>query len=62
MIVEGGKYTIDKFISSNNWDEARVFIGDIYINEGTKAPEINKNYYSKEYIKKDTLLIYRKDD
>ena len=62
VIIEGGRKTIQTLIDEDLWDEARVFIGDIYINEGTKAPEINKNYYSKEYIKKDTLLIYRKDD
>jgi diaminohydroxyphosphoribosylaminopyrimidine deaminase / 5-amino-6-(5-phosphoribosylamino)uracil reductase len=62
IIIEGGRKTIQTFIDSNLWDEARVFVGEIKLKEGTKAPEINTDYHSKEYIKKDILLIYRNND
>jgi diaminohydroxyphosphoribosylaminopyrimidine deaminase/5-amino-6-(5-phosphoribosylamino)uracil reductase len=62
IIIEGGRKTIQSFIDANLWDEARVFIGEIILSEGTRAPELNKNYYSKEGIKNDTLFIYRNEN
>ncbi len=62
IIIEGGKKTIQSFIDAHLWDEARVFIGGINLNKGTKAPKINNTIYSKSYLKKDTLLTYRNDD
>jgi diaminohydroxyphosphoribosylaminopyrimidine deaminase/5-amino-6-(5-phosphoribosylamino)uracil reductase len=62
IIIEGGRKTIQSFIDANLWDEARVFIGEINLNEGTKAPKLNRANYYKSLIKKDTLLIYRNDD
>jgi len=62
IIIEGGRKTIQSFIDANLWDEARVFIGEINLNEGTKAPKLNRVNYYKNLIKKDTLLIYRNDD
>lgn len=62
IIIEGGRKTIQSFIDAHLWDEARIFIGEINLNEGTKAPKINNTIYSKSYLKKDTLLTYRNDD
>ncbi len=62
IIIEGGRKTIQSFIDAHLWDEARVFIGGINLNEGTEAPKINNTIYSKSYLKKDTLLTYRNDD
>jgi diaminohydroxyphosphoribosylaminopyrimidine deaminase / 5-amino-6-(5-phosphoribosylamino)uracil reductase len=62
IIIEGGSKTIQSFIDANIWDEARVFIGEIKLHDGTKAPEFKKAIYSKSYLKKDTLLTYRNDD
>lgn len=62
VIIEGGRKTIQSFIDASLWDEARVFIGEINLNDGTKAPKINNTIYSKSYLKKDTLLTYRNDD
>ena len=61
-VVSNIEKTIQSFIDANLWDEARVFIGEIKLHEGTKAPELNKAIYSKMYLKKDTLLTYRNDD
>lgn len=62
IIIEGGRKTIQSFIDANLWDEARVFIGEIKLLEGTKAPEINRAINSKSGLKNDTLIIYRNDD
>jgi len=62
IIIEGGRKTIQSFIDANLWDEARVFIGEIKLLEGTKAPAINRAINSKSGLKNDTLIIYRNDD
>jgi diaminohydroxyphosphoribosylaminopyrimidine deaminase/5-amino-6-(5-phosphoribosylamino)uracil reductase len=61
LIVEGGAKTIQSFINSNIWDEARVFIGDKNMLEGLKAPKIQKDQISEEKIKNDTLIYYKND-
>ena len=41
VIVEGGKFTLEKFIEAGLWDEARVFTGTkIKFEDGIKAPEL----------------------
>jgi len=62
IIIEGGRKTIQSFIDANLWDEARVFIGEIKLLEGTKAPAINRAINSKSGLNNDTLIIYRNDD
>ena len=62
IIIEGGRKTLQSFIDANLWDEARVFIGEINLKEGTKAPELNRKINLKVVLKKDTLLLYRNDD
>jgi diaminohydroxyphosphoribosylaminopyrimidine deaminase/5-amino-6-(5-phosphoribosylamino)uracil reductase len=62
IIIEGGRKTIQSFIDANLWNEARVFIGEINLIEGTKAPELNRSFHSKVTVKNDTLLTYRNND
>lgn len=38
VIVEGGRQTLQSFIDSGDWDEARVFVGQNTIGDGVKAP------------------------
>ena len=44
MIVEGGAYTIQKFIDADKWDCIRIFKSEKNLNEGLHAPkyEIDK--------------------
>ncbi len=61
VIIEGGRTTIQSFIDSNFWDEARVFIGNVHLNSGVKAPILNRNYnFSK--IKEDQLKLFINHD
>ena len=39
LIVEGGAKTLQLFINSGLWDEARVFTGNKEFHEGIKAPK-----------------------
>lgn len=40
VIVEGGRKTLQRFIESNNWDEARILIGNQRWDKGVLAPTI----------------------
>lgn len=61
IIVEGGKQTLQTFIDDNLWDEARVFIGNISLNEGIKAPLLNGISKTTE-IKGDQLKLFLNHD
>lgn len=48
VIIEGGKNILDLFITSNLWDEARIFVGNNELYNGIPAPIINSEH--KEQI------------
>ncbi|WP_185867040.1 bifunctional diaminohydroxyphosphoribosylaminopyrimidine deaminase/5-amino-6-(5-phosphoribosylamino)uracil reductase RibD [Blattabacterium cuenoti] len=58
LIVEGGKKTLESFIKENVWDESRVFICDVLLKSGLKAPEIDGIFYKKINIDKDQLKVF----
>jgi diaminohydroxyphosphoribosylaminopyrimidine deaminase/5-amino-6-(5-phosphoribosylamino)uracil reductase len=59
MIIEGGARTLQTFIDSNLWDEARVFKAKIGFGGGISAPKISGNLISEEKIKEDTLQQFK---
>jgi diaminohydroxyphosphoribosylaminopyrimidine deaminase/5-amino-6-(5-phosphoribosylamino)uracil reductase len=58
LIVEGGKHLLESFISSDLWDEARVFTGQTNFIRGIKAPEINSHQKQQTLIEKDLLTVF----
>ena len=62
VIIEGGRQILQTFIDANLWDEARVFIGNIQIKEGIKAPIITKKLFDKYSIGGDELILLRNHD
>lgn len=62
IIIEGGLQTLQSFIDQNIWDEARIFIGEITFEKGTKAPVIQKKNATRTYIQSDELLNIRNYD
>ena len=42
VIIEGGRKTLDRYIASGLWDEARVLTGNQTWGAGTKAPSLTK--------------------
>lgn len=44
LIVEGGSHTLQSFIDSNLWDEARIEISPLQIREGVKSPDFPEKY------------------
>jgi len=61
IIIEGGAKTLQSFIDSGLWDEARVFTGEIEFKDGAKAPSLPKSSISKSNLTGDILRIYRND-
>ncbi|MEP2935063.1 MAG: bifunctional diaminohydroxyphosphoribosylaminopyrimidine deaminase/5-amino-6-(5-phosphoribosylamino)uracil reductase RibD [Gilvibacter sp.] len=57
IIVEGGAYTLQRFIDLELWDEARIFTGPIAFNKGIAAPEIQGNLIEEKTLETDRLRI-----
>lgn len=58
ILVEGGVFTIEKFIEANLWDEARIFIGDKSIYDGLTAPKLSAQMKFSEKIGEDELQVF----
>ncbi|MEX1188263.1 MAG: bifunctional diaminohydroxyphosphoribosylaminopyrimidine deaminase/5-amino-6-(5-phosphoribosylamino)uracil reductase RibD [Bacteroidia bacterium] len=63
VIVEGGKFTLERFIKAELFDEIRRFTSlKLKIKNGLKAPEISLSAVESQVIAKaDLLEIFRKD-
>ena len=62
LIVEGGAITLQAFIDSGIWDEARVFEGVPIFAGGIAAPHIKLPATRIENVKEDRLVIYKNPD
>jgi len=62
VIVEGGTITHQSFIDKNYWDEARVFIGNIFFHDGTKAAKIDFSKQKQLLNFKNSSLYFLKND
>lgn len=61
VIVEGGSHTLQTFIDSGFWDEARVLMGNISFKNGVKAPFLDK-IPKTEKIKEDQINYFLNHD
>jgi diaminohydroxyphosphoribosylaminopyrimidine deaminase/5-amino-6-(5-phosphoribosylamino)uracil reductase len=43
LIVEGGRKTLESFLTQNLWDEIRIETATITVNGGTRAPKLPPN-------------------
>jgi len=50
VIIEGGEILLNSFIAKNLWDEARIFVGNKFFIEGTKAPFFNLSEAKKQIV------------
>ncbi len=58
IIIEGGTNTLNLFINSSLWDEARVFINSsLNFNTGVKAPKINLQNTQASHSGTDLLYL-----
>lgn len=60
VLVEGGAYVLNQFISKNLWDEARIFTGNREFGSGIKSPSV-QGRKTGEQIFKSSRLIYLKN-
>ena len=61
VIIEGGAKTLQTFIDTDLWDEARVFTGISEFHKGIKAPEFSGKMFSETALERDTLKFYKND-
>lgn len=57
LIIEGGSTLLNSFLNENLWDESWVFIGDITLGKGIKAPNLSGNYRLIDRIANDLLYV-----
>ena len=60
LIVEGGRQTLESFITAGLWDEIRVETGAMTVADGTRAPQLpaNVSLLSRETYDDNTLCRY----
>lgn len=56
LIVEGGAFTLNQFIKADFWDEARVFSGNVLLQNGISAPTLNNKILSQTTMGNDNLI------
>ena len=56
VLIEGGTKTIQSFIDSKVWDEARVFKSDSLLGFGIKSPKIQSESTTSKFVLHDKLL------
>lgn len=61
VLVEGGKFTLEKFLESGLWDEIRVLTGNTALKEGLKSPDVQGRKVNTYNYGDDLVEIYRND-
>lgn len=60
IIIEGGSHTLQQFVDTQLWDEARIFKSDVILNEGIKAVELKRSVQvSAQKIQNNILTYYK---
>ena len=58
VIIEGGSITLQAFIDSNLWDEARVFVTPSILKDGIKKPKLEGTAQESILIEEDRLDVF----
>jgi diaminohydroxyphosphoribosylaminopyrimidine deaminase/5-amino-6-(5-phosphoribosylamino)uracil reductase len=61
VIIEGGAKTLQSFIDSELWDEARIFKGKSQFGKGLESPRIHGFLESETEIESDILTLLKHD-
>ena len=59
IMAEGGSITLQHFIGAGLWDEARVITSPKKLGSGIKAPSMDLNPESEQWIEGDRVQIFR---
>ena len=60
VIIEGGRKTLERFISEDLWDEARVLVGNITFGKGLWAPALPAPPHRIETVNQNQILYVRR--
>lgn len=55
VLVEGGAFTLQQFISASLWDEVRLFTGNIFMVKGMPSPSLSRTPSKTETVGVDQL-------
>ncbi len=58
LLVEGGAYTINRFIELDLWDEALIYKSPMLLKKGIVAPKLNSTPQIKKALGNNLLEIY----
>jgi diaminohydroxyphosphoribosylaminopyrimidine deaminase/5-amino-6-(5-phosphoribosylamino)uracil reductase len=62
VLVEGGRNTLDIFLSTGVWDEIHVFQNpNLTLHQGTPAPHAPGSPVKEEKLGQDSYRIYQND-
>lgn len=60
IIIEGGKTTLESFISQSLWDEANILVGNKKFHRGLESCKIDNKFLShREFYSDDNIINYR---
>ena len=60
IIIEGGSYTLQKFINAHIWDEAIIIKNEnLIVENGTKAPKINSEVAEVKIYRDNVIEFYK---
>lgn len=60
VIIEGGSYTLQKFINAHLWDEAIIIKNEnLIVEHGTKAPKINSEVAEVKIYRDNVIEFYK---
>lgn len=62
ILVEGGAFTLQQFIDEDVWDEARIYTGNTYFNEGIEAPELKKKFFLSDSYGADSITLLNNNE
>lgn len=57
VIIEGGAFTLNRFIEKGLWDEARIFTGPLLFKTGVRSPEITGKSIESQMIDNSLLQV-----
>jgi diaminohydroxyphosphoribosylaminopyrimidine deaminase / 5-amino-6-(5-phosphoribosylamino)uracil reductase len=58
VIVEGGAKTLNSFIETYLWDEARVLTGNVHLGQGLPAPKLEGNLAESTFFGTDRIDLF----
>ena len=55
LLVEGGQFTLKRWMQSGIWDEARYIRSSLFLNDGIKAPIVRGQLYDRYHAGSDVV-------